>query len=473
MSKTAPSSLIDAALDHGLTAVEVERQWSRLHGEPHKSRPHSACALGSGIRKWEGVELANWAQRGAQLRPDRVLRFIPASGAATRMFKALLAGDADAIRLFHEHWGQFPFKDLAESQGPCATAEEKVTTVLERLALQDQPKGNLPFHRESQKVETAFEAQMVEWAAMFHEGHAPLHFTLPKAGFEGHLAQLQEMAKHHGLLCTASVQHPATDTFALNEQGEPFSTEDGVPLFRPGGHGALLHNLQDLATAHPRALITIKNIDNVRPHDALPEVLPWRRALLGMADAVLEARDAALQALDAGGLEPAVDWLKIWPGRIAEQMPQDAAALRDALDRPLMVAGMVRNEGEPGGGPFWLEDDEGVLRAQIVESSEMNAQDSVVRAVMASATHFNPVDLVCALTGPDKVPYDLSQFVDRNRDFLVTKSHGGRPLHGLEHPGLWNGGMGRWNTVFVEVDSATFAPVKTVFDLLRPAHRTA
>ena len=103
----------------------------------------------------------------------------------------------------------------------------------------------------------------------------------------------------------------------------------------------------------------------------------------------------------------------------------------------------------------------------------MNAQDSVVRAVMASATHFNPVDLVCALTGPDKVPYDLSQFVDRNRDFLVTKSHGGRPLHGLEHPGLWNGGMGRWNTVFVEVDSATFAPVKTVFDLLRPAHRTA
>ena len=169
MSKTAPSSLIDAALDHGLTAVEVERQWSRLHGEPHKSRPHSACALGSGIRKWEGGELANWAQRGGQLRPDRVLRFIPASGAATRMFKALLAGDADAIRLFHEHWGQFPFKDLAESQGPCATAEEKVTTVLERLALQDQPKGNLPFHRESQKVETAFEAQTVSYT----------HLTLP------------------------------------------------------------------------------------------------------------------------------------------------------------------------------------------------------------------------------------------------------------------------------------------------------
>lgn len=473
MSKSPPPFLVDAALDHGLTAAEVERQWSRLHGEPHNSRPHAPCTLGSGIRKWDGGELADWARRGAQLQSDRVLRFIPASGAATRMFKALLAGDADAIRLFHEQWDDFPFKALAESHGPCATAEEKLTTVLERLALQDQPKGALPFHRESHKVETAFEAQMVEWAAMFEAGPAPLHFTLPKAGFEGHLAQLKEVAEHHGISCTASVQNPATDTVALDEQGGPFRTEDGVPLFRPGGHGALLHNLQDLATAHPGALITIKNIDNVRPHDALPEVLPWRRALLGVADAVVEARNAALRALDAGDMKLAEGWLKTWPGRSAEQMPQGPVALREALDRPLMVAGMVRNEGEPGGGPFWLQDDEGVLRAQIVESSEMNRQDSAVRAVVASATHFNPVDLVCALTGPDNVPYDLSQFVDRKRDFLVTKSHGGHTLHGLEHPGLWNGGMGRWNTVFVEVDSATFAPVKTVFDLLRPAHRTA
>jgi hypothetical protein len=154
-----------------------------------------------------------------------------------------------------------------------------------------------------------------------------------------------------------------------------------------------------------------------------------------------------------------------------EPQPDDVASLIEALDRPLLVAGMVRNEGEPGGGPFWLRDAEGVLRAQIVESAEMDLGDPRIGNCIAGATHFNPVDLVCVMHDAEGQPYDLQRFVDKRRDFLVSKSHGGRPLIGLEHPGLWNGAMGLWNTYFVEVPSSTFAPVKTVFDLLRPAHQ--
>ena len=251
----------------------------------------------------------------------------------------------------------------------------------------------------------------------------------------------------------------------------PILTHDGRPLFRPGGHGSLLFNLSELGRVHPGALVSIKNIDNVRPTTAHEVVIPWRQALLGLAGDLEERRRAALVALQKGDTAPALNWLFSGFRHPAEPKPSGVDALIEALDRPMLVAGMVRNEGEPGGGPFWLRDSAGVLRAQIVESAEMNMADPRIGNCISGATHFNPVDLVCALHDFEGKPYDLSAFVDARRDFLVSKSHAGKPLLGLEHPGLWNGAMGCWNTYFVEVPSETFAPVKTVFDLLRPAHR--
>jgi len=190
-----------------------------------------------------------------------------------------------------------------------------------------------------------------------------------------------------------------------------------------------------------------------------------------LAAELKESRTAALEALSTGNTRLAEVWLGRGMSYPGEPRVEGEQALRDALDRPLLVAGMVRNEGEPGGGPFWLRDDEGTLRAQIVESAEMDLGDPRIGNCIAGATHFNPVDLVCVLHRADGTPYDLERFVDHRRDFLVSKSYGRQPLVGLEHPGLWNGAMGRWNTLFVEVPSQTFAPVKTVFDLLRPAHQ--
>ena len=473
MSVTLSDSFLQSAAEHGISESEVRRQFERLHAAPSSCIPEAPCTPGQGIQRWSDVDFNRWSAMGAGIDPSRIVRFVPASGAASRMFKALLARDAAAVEQLNLRWDEFPFRAAAESSGPCDTAESRWSAVMERLDLPSSPKGTLPFHVEPDGVKTAFEAQMIEWSKTLDARGAPLHFTLPAEGMVDHFEALRTLADRIGIPVEASIQEPATDTVALDEAGVPFVKTDGTPLFRPGGHGALLHNLTAIARQHPDALVSVKNIDNVRPTSALDEVLPWRRALIGMASALVEARNEALAALDAGDISPARNWLRKASAHPGEDLPNEVDALRTGLDRPLLVAGMVQNEGEPGGGPFWLRDDEGTLRAQIVESAEMDTTDPLVQDRMGRATHFNPVDLVCALHDASGNPYRLSEFVDASRDFLVFKSHGGRSLRGLEHPGLWNGAMGRWNTVFVEVDLATFAPVKTVFDLLRPAHRWA
>lgn len=388
------------------------------------------------------------------------------------MFKALATGNAEAVAQLDRRWEEFPFREEAERTGPCGTSAERLDAVMHRLALPDMPKGGLPFHRYPEGVRTAFEEHMHEWKATLSDGGRPeVHFTLPDQGRDRWAQALEAWASEVGVAVSHSVQHPSTDTVARNAEGHPFLLDDGRPLFRPGGHGSLLRNLQDLANARPGALVSVKNIDNVRPSTAHGEILPWRKALLGLAAGLEDGRKAALAALAAGNAGPARQWLAQGFRHPSEVLDEGRDALEAALDRPLLVAGMVRNEGEPGGGPFWLRDDEGVLRAQIVESAEMDVADPHIGNCIAGATHFNPVDLVCAVHRADGSPHDLSRFVDGSRDFLVSKSHAGQSLTGLEHPGLWNGAMGRWNTLFVEVPSRTFAPVKTVFDLLRPAHR--
>jgi hypothetical protein len=263
-----------------------------------------------------------------------------------------------------------------------------------------------------------------------------VHFTVSpefRSEFDALLGQVRNGIEHATstrLDVTFSEQHPSTDTIAATPEGEPFRNADGSLLFRPAGHGALLRNLQHLDAD----LVVIKNIDNVLPFESSEEVARWKQLLIGYL----------LQLLS-----------------------------RDVPDRPVRVCGVVRNEGEPGGAPFWVRDSDGNVTPQIVESSQVDLTDPTQRRIFESSTHFNPVDVICAIRRPDGTAYDLSAFVDPSAVFLSKKSHEGRDLIALERPGLWNGAMARWRTVFVEVPAATFAPVKTVFDLLRPQHQSS
>lgn len=472
MPKQLPSVFLQAAIEHGISESELNRQWVRLQSGPSHCAPLAPCRRGDGIHTFSPTELVRWAEQGASLNDGAVVRFVPASGAASRMFKALASKNQDAVDQLNRRWEEFPFRADAEATGPCDGADQKWDAVMRRLGLPDMPKGALPFHLYPDGARTAFEEHMREWKATLSESKRPLiHYTLPDSGREDWEQLLSVASGRSGVDVSTSVQHPATDTMAVGEDGQPFVTSEGHPLFRPGGHGALLKNLADLGRMHPGALISIKNIDNVRPESAHAVVLPWRRALLGWAAELDARRRDALQALAQGNLTPAKLWLAEGFAHPGDPRPETREALTAALDRPLLVAGMVRNEGEPGGGPFWLRDSDGVLRAQIVESAEMDLADPQIGNCIAGATHFNPVDLVCVLHDEAGKPYDLNRFIDSRRDFLVSKSHGGRSLMGLEHPGLWNGAMGCWNTYFVEVPSETFAPVKTIFDLLRPSHK--
>lgn len=462
--------LLDAAR-HGLVPSEVERQFHRLLTASETASPEFPCTLMAGIRRFAADELAEMAEVGTQLPVHRAIRFIPASGAATRMFNAIVNREPTAMAQLDEHWASFPFRKAAEAKANCDTLEERWVAVVDVLGLPDLPKGALDFHVENGQTRTAFDGQLIEWARTLSAEGGRIHFTLPARVFETQLLGIQSAAKIYGLSVDASVQDASTDTIAVTEDNRPFLKSDGSPLFRPGGHGSLLHNLAAIGQANPGALVSIKNIDNVRPESALGEVLPWRRALLGLAETMDRQRIQALKALEKGDVVPAQDWLVQGPLHPLDKPPAAAGDLREALDRPFLVAGMVRNEGEPGGGPFWLRDDQGTLRSQVVERAEMDLTHPAVLECLSKATHFNPVDLVCSLHDQFGSPYDLLAFVDARRDFVVSKTHEGIPLKALEHPGLWNGAMGRWNTVFVEVHSATFAPVKTAFDLLRPSHQ--
>jgi hypothetical protein len=275
-----------------------------------------------------------------------------------------------------------------------------------------------------------------------------------------------------------SYQKASTDTLAVTPENEPFRDTQGRILFRPGGHGALIENLDE----QHADLLFIKNIDNVTVRDQLDSHSEWKEILGGV---LIELQEEAFRfarmleegALDHGLLVMARAFLEARLNvRIADSfsglsLNDQVAVLRDKLARPIRVCGMVKNEGEPGGGPFWIRDASGNDSLQIVESAQVDLQDQDQRAIFGGATHFNPVDLVCGVRDAFGNKFNLLNFIDSRQGFITEKTFEGRPLKALELPGLWNGAMAYWNTVFVEVPVSTFNPVKTVNDLLKPAHQ--
>ena len=461
--------------DNGIPLAEAERQLVLLAGGVRATRLLRPATVGDGIERIADEEVSGLLQRAQEAqRRGRFLKFVPASGAASRMFRSLAsvaerfaegrravlreaadAGDADAKEVL----------ELAERLPAMALGQElerRRPGVLERLAeataaadltplfelffaatgnaapLAAYPKGLLPFHWAGDRARTAFAEQLAEGRHYLKDGAetSRFHFTVSSEfgrQFTDALASARrELARDGERFEVAfSEQLTATHALALDDAGRPARTADGRLLLRPSGHGALLENL----AATRGDLVFVKNIDNLLPEERHAEYARWKGILAGKLLEVLAAR--------GGG---------------------------EADGRPWRVCGVVANSGEPGGGPFWVADASGRASLQIVESAEVAAGDAGQLELFRGSTHFNPVDLVVALRDAGGQPWDLERFVDPARGLVAKKSEGGRQLRVYERPGLWNGAMAGWNTLFVEVPAWTFAPVKTVLDLARPEH---
>ena len=500
----------------GLAPEEAARQVELFRNPPPYTRVLRPCRPGDGIRVLSLADHDEFLGHfDAAARRGRTAKFVPASGAASRMFKdllAFLAGPPGAepsapARAFFDNLPRFAFYEcLAAVLGANGIdLDEAVRNgdwrvvlryLLEKpgLGYADLPKGVLPFHRYPEGPRTPFEEHLVEAAAIDRDedGLCLLHFTVSpehQALFERLLDRVRPELEERfdcRFEVSFSTQRHSTDTLAVDPQNRPFRTEDGALLFRPGGHGALIDNLNELGR-DGWDIVLLKNIDNVVPDSRKPVVHLWKRLLGGCLLAVREAAFVHLDRLEAldgvrgkraeAVLREAGDFLekelcRPLPEGFAQADPQERKRfLMDALDRPIRVCGVVRNQGEPGGGPFWVESPSGGISPQIVETSQIDPKSPEQQEILKASTHFNPVDIVCGLRDRLGHRYDLHRYVDPSTVFIAEKSHEGRPLKALERPGLWNGAMAGWNTVFVEVPDATFAPVKTVLDLLRPEHQ--
>ena len=441
-------------------------------------------------------------------------KFVPASGAASRMFKDIYAGadsENDAVRKLAAELERFAFYSPelfgTAPYDPCKTAH----TLLDEdgLGYGKKPKGVLKFHRYPDEVRTAIAEHFVEGQAYMRNADGTVKLTVTispehRQLFEAAVAEIKDAyEKRYGVSYKVefTYQDKATDTVAATPDNKPFLKADGTPLFRPAGHGALIHNLGQVE----EELVSIKNIDNVCVERMQPETYKWKKVLMGRA---LELRDKIFDYLytfdqltelrknqadfsyvpvynivqDDPFATPEVQELcneveQFLLDELFIEMPpakdcrDRAEALIAKLNRPIRVCGMVKNEGEPGGGPFIVRGADGSTSLQILESVQINPDDPKAVSALKSATHFNPVDLVCCLRNYRGEKFDLLKYVDEEAGFISSKSYEGRPLKALELPGLWNGAMSDWNTLFVEVPIETFNPVKTVLDLLRPAHQ--
>ena len=456
--------------EHGLTPAALETQLKNFReGFPFLPVTRAA-SCGDGIRVLDAAGIEQAAARYDRAKESlRVVKFVPASGAATRMFKELFEFVNEGKR--RRRFAFWP--ELRTIVGDDADELRTVENIVaEGLRYGETPKGLVSFHRYGDEVRKAVEEHLVEGAQYAAAGgEVKIHFTVSPehlTRFEALLAEkIPGYESRFGVKyrISFSVQDPSTDTLAVNPDCTPFRRADGRLLFRPAGHGALIGNLGKIDAD----IVFVKNIDNVTTDARRGDTVLYKKALAGVLLALQERIFEYLMALEVPGaeLEPIAAFIE---NELCVKLPKDygTALLRQVLDRPIRVCGMVRNEGEPGGGPFWVTGADGLETLQIAESNQIAPEK---RELMRLATHFNPVDLVCSFRTSKGGRFDLQEFVDPATGFISRKSDGGRELLAQELPGLWNGAMARWNTVFVEVPITTFSPVKVVTDLLRPEHQ--
>ncbi|MBI4397308.1 MAG: DUF4301 family protein [Elusimicrobia bacterium] len=507
--------------ERGIPEEEALRQLILFISPPGAIQLNRPCTVGDGILALREAEAGRLIERFDEARlSGRAMRFVPASGAASRMFKALMpilnvpegsrpaavaaleSSDDPEVReiyAFLQGLSKFAFyEDLRSAMSQNGhdldlhLRDNRFDVVIEFLLsakglhYAGLPKALMKFHRYPEGGRTAFEEHLVEAAGVLQnrDGLCRLHFTVSPE----HAEDFQSFARVAVPRCEKrfqcryligfSVQDRSTDTLAVDLDNRPFRLADGRLLFRPGGHGALLQNLNDVKGD----IVFVKNVDNVTADRLKPERCRWEKILGGLLVDLQEEAFQHLRRLRSGpandpALRGAVSFaeerlsLVLPPGIKTGAAEDQRRFVMEKLDRPIRLCGVVRNTGEPGGGPFWVRGDAGDASLQIVEGAQVDPASPEQQEIFAKSTHFNPVNMVCGLRDAAGRPYDLTRHVDPQAVFISQKTQDGRPLKALERPGLWNGGMARWNTVFVEVPVGTFHPAKTVNDLLREGHQ--
>lgn len=465
---------------HGLTVEAVEHQIENFRKGFPSLQVVSAASPADGITILTAEQAEAYAAKfDSRDSSVTVAKFVPASGAATRMFKELFefvnedkrGKGIDNLLQNIEKFAFYP--ELKEVVSDFSDEKAVVSAIIKQgLGYGSLPKGLVTFHSYSNGARKAVEEHLVEGALYgAANGVVRLHFTVSpehEGAFRALLAE--RTAKYEALFgvkydISFSQQKSSTDTIAVNPDNTPFRTDSGDLLFRPAGHGALIENLNEIEAS----IIFVKNIDNVTTDALRADTVLYKKALAGLLLDVQKQAFETLAALKAGTADLAAVATFVEKS-LCVKLPAtyDAALLEKLLSRPIRVCGMVRNEGEPGGGPFWVANSDGTQTLQIAESSQISAEDM---HLMKDATHFNPVDLVCGVYAADGSKYNLLNYTDPATGFISSKSSGGRDLRAQELPGLWNGAMADWNTIFVDVPISTFSPVKVVQDLLRPQHQ--
>ena len=504
----------------GMDKTKIEDQLKHFETGFPKVKLVNPAIITDGIMRIEDEEINVFRDHYIN-RPKKlsVIKFVPASGAATRMFQKLYdflnnyqETEEDYLSFMKDKSpeGMFKFfeniEDFAFYVDLRAALQRKdldIDKLLEKNNFKEilntllninglnygkKPKGLLRFHKYQDYSRTAFEEH---WAEALHyaknyKGVAQLHLTISEEHKKLFSRKLKKSRsafdkKYDGKLkVTFSYQKASTDTIAVDMENKPFKDVDDSLLFRPGGHGALIENLNELKAD----LVFIKNIDNVVPDRLKDATYKYKEALAGVLLKYQKQIFDYMTVLDNPKLELSAEQLNEMLSFVVNELciktpkilkTDNLGKLRDyllkKLNRPIRVCGMVKNEGEPGGGPFWVRNSDNSSSLHIIESSQIDHKDKKQAKIFGTSTHFNPVDLVCGIKNYKGKKYDLTQYVDPETGFISKKSHNGTPLKAMELPGLWNGAMADWNTIFVEVPTITFNPVKTIFDLLRVEHR--
>lgn len=499
----------------GIKAESIDRQLANFKKGFDYVNLSEPATEGNGIIRILPEEEDNLAGTYERARTTAdIVKMVPASGSASRMFKDLFAfmdsfhgsteefldfvqhKEAGSMYNFFEKISELPFyehlADIMWKDGKdiCKAIEKReynevLKYILTKKGLNygNTPKGLVDFHIYRDFVRTALDEHLVEGALYAGNGKtARIHFTVSEEYMSMFQARLKKVTKVFEKMfgikydVSFSIQKPSTDTVSIDAEGKILRDENGQIIFRPGGHGALIHNLDELDAD----IIFIKNIDNVTPDRSKGDTVKYKKMLAGILLDVqqkvfdflhtLDHKPTDEQLLEIESYLPSIGY-KEADGKTYSDRKERIRHLQSLLDRPIRVCGMVKNEGEPGGGPFWVNVADGSARLMIIESAQINQKDKDQKKIADRATHFNPVDLVCGVKNKKGKKFDLEKFIAADQGFITGKSYKGKDIKVQELPGLWNGAMANWITVFVEVPLTTFTPVKTVFDLFRFEHR--
>ncbi|GHV66435.1 hypothetical protein FACS1894199_09850 [Bacteroidia bacterium] len=506
---------LKAFKNRGIKKEDIDKQMQNFKEGFDFVELAAPATLDDGIKAFDEIERSFLIElyEQASAKAD-VVKMVPASGSASRMFKDLYQfmdsysgstedflkfvqeKDHNSMYNFFVNLKDFPFytrlknamwekgKDLEKALEK-REYKEVLEFILDKKGLNygDMPKGLVDFHVYRDFVRTAFDEHFVEAALYAGNGKiTKLHFTvsanylnLVKRRMLKVMPIFEKMFRVK-FKVTYSIQEPSTDTVSVYKNGDIVRDENNAILFRPGGHGALIHNLNNIKAD----LIFIKNIDNVAPDRNKQERVMYKKLLAG---ALLETQSKVFELLEQLGkrniTDRELDEIERFTEHLGYRKPKNlkfkvrkerVKFLKNILDRPIRVCGMVKNEGEPGGGPFWVKEKDGSERLMIIESAQVNTKDKHQKKIFAKATHFNPVDILCGTRDHKGKFFNLMKYVDEKQGFITAKSYKGKDIYVQELPGLWNGAMSKWITLFVEEPLSTFTPVKTVFDLRRTEH---